>query len=79
MPIVDISKGGVNFLSEQPFEVGSIIKIGTGLLTIDVKVLDCSLVEVDRGLMEFLYQVRCQYDPDESLIGEDFFEMVVLE
>ena len=55
VPIVDISKGGVNFLSEQPFEVGSIIKIGTGLLTMDVKVLECSLVEVDQGLMEFLY------------------------
>ena len=78
VPIVDISKGGVNFLSEQPFEVGSTIKIGTGLLTMDVKVLESSLVEVDQGLMEFRYQVRCQYDPDESLTGEDFFETVVL-
>ncbi len=77
VPIIDISKGGVKFLSEQPFEVGSIIKVGTGLLTMDVKVLECSLVEVDQGLMEFRYQVRCQYDPDDSLTGEDFFEMVV--
>ena len=77
VPIIDISKGGVNFLSEQPFEVGSIIKVGTGLLTMDVKVLECSLVEVDQGLMEFRYQVRCQYDPDETLTGENFFEMVV--
>ena len=77
VPIIDISKGGVKFLSEQPFEVGSIIKVGTSLLIMEVKVLECSLVEVDQGLMEFRYQVRCEYDPDESLTGEDFFEMVV--
>ena len=75
--IVDISKSGAKFLSEQPFDVGTMIKIGTGLLTMDVKILECSQVEVDQGLMEFRYQVRCQFDPHDIFAGEEFFEMLV--
>ena len=77
IPIFDISKGGASFLSDQQFEVGSFLIVGSGLLTIEVKVLECTVVEVDSGLLDYKYKVRCQYQTQDKTGGETFFEMVI--
>lgn len=74
--IFDISEGGACFLSVPEFEVGSTFVAKTGNLTMTLKVMECTLMEVDRDLGDFRYKVRCQHVAGDVFKGGPFFEVV---
>ena len=39
--------------------------------------MDCEVVEVDSGMMEYKYKVRCQYETQDDFEAETFFEMII--
>ena len=60
--LVDISATGLAFLSERPFPVGERLAIIVrGVVTFQVRVLNCPMVEVDANLMELRYRVQCAF------------------
>jgi hypothetical protein len=76
VPIFDISKGGACFLSVQEYQVGDMITVSTGPLTMTMKVLESMLMEVDRDLGDFRYKVRCQHVGGDLFEAEPFFRVV---
>jgi len=62
--IVDISVGGVSFISDVSFEPGtSLLLSALGMVALDVEVLHCELEETNPDFMEYSYKVRARFAP----------------
>ena len=72
----DISQGGASFLSTVGYDTGWEITLEFGTLTIQVKVVDSSLIKPQEGLNKEQYKVRCQFMTVDGLAAHAFFEMI---
>jgi c-di-GMP-binding flagellar brake protein YcgR len=63
--ILDISIGGMSFYSVTPFDVGKVLTVSLeGLLTIEARVLACTMEETDAMFLEVRYKVHCHFEDE---------------
>lgn len=73
--IFDVSEGGASFLSDAKYEIGSEITVGTGVLWIQARILEClELSKEDSDGPKF--KVRCQFATVDGAAASAFFELV---
>ena len=67
VPILNISKSGVAFFSEQQYFPGDHLHLSVAnTLTIKARVLECEMEETDAIFMEYRYHVRAKFDEGEN-------------
>lgn len=60
--VVDISAGGMAFLSEVPFDEGEMLHIILkDTVAFQGSVVGCRVIETDPNLMELRYRVQCRF------------------
>lgn len=63
--ILDMSIGGMSFYSDLPFEEEKVITISLeGLLTIEARVIKCSMEETDPMFLEVRYKIHCKFEDE---------------
>lgn len=72
--VVNISRSGVCFFSNQRFEIGQKFDFKVGsLFSIQAEVILCEMEETDSGLMEMHFQVRSKFSGQELDLHSLFF------
>lgn len=73
--IFDVSEGGASFLSNAKYETGSEVTIGSGVLWIQARVLECAELPQEDSV-DPKYKVRCQFETVYGEAGSAFLEVV---
>ncbi len=73
--VVDVSRSGISFFSNYPFEAGQTLAVTLGkAFMIEAKVKSCAVVETDETFLEKKYRVSCNFD--DSYSGVQFLVML---
>lgn len=72
--VINISRSGVCFFSNQRFEIGQKFDFKVGsLFSIQAEVILCEMEETDSGMMEMHFQVRSKFSGQELDLHSLFF------